>query len=439
MAQAEWRRRRETLFAKMAPGSAALFFAAPEVMRNSDTSWPYRQDSDFWYFAALNEPEAVLMLIKRDETRSETVLFNRTRDPQAEIWTGRRLGQQAAPEALGVDKAFPFAELPEQLPQWLNGLQTIYHAQGRYAYADTLVFAALEQLRQGERRNLRAPATLTDWRPWVHEMRLIKSPYEQTLLRRAGEISALAHNHVLQCCRPGMYEYQLEGEIQYLFSQHGARFPAYPTIVGGGENGCILHYTENAAPLRDGDLVLIDAGCEYQSYAGDITRTFPINGRFSPAQRAIYDLVLKAQRHAVARYRPGVTIRQVNDAVVRILTEGLVALGVLQGDVETLIEQKQWRAFYMHGLSHWLGLDVHDVGDYGGAQRDRPLEAGMVLTVEPGLYIAPDAAVPEAFRGIGVRIEDNLLITPQGNQNLTAQAVKDPDEIEALMAAARRS
>ncbi|NCI16998.1 Xaa-Pro aminopeptidase [Cronobacter muytjensii] len=438
MTQQEFLRRRQALLAKMAPASAALIFAAPQASRSADSEYPYRQSSDFWYFTGFNEPEAVLVLIKSDETHSHSVIFNRLRDKNAEIWFGRRLGQDAAPAKLGVDRALAFNEIDEQLYQLLNGLDVVYHAQGEYTYADTIVFAALDKLRRGSRQNLSAPATLTDWRPWVHEMRLFKSPEELAVMRRAGEISALAHTRAMQKCRPGMYEYQLEGEILHEFTRHGARFPSYNTIVGGGENGCILHYTENESQLRDGDLVLIDAGCEYHGYAGDITRTFPVNGKFTPAQRAVYDIVLESLETALRLFRPGTSIQDVTGDVVRVMVKGLIGLGILQGDVEQLVAENAHRPYFMHGLSHWLGLDVHDVGFYG-PDRSRILAPGMVITVEPGLYIAPDADVPEEYRGIGIRIEDDIVITETGNENLTASVVKSADDIEALMAAAQRS
>jgi len=438
MTPQEYRRRRQALLAKMAPASAALIFAAPEAPRSADSEYPYRQNSDFWYFTGFNEPEAVLLLIKSDENHNHSVLFNRVRDKNAEIWFGRRLGQDAAPDALGVDRALAFSEIDEQLYQLLNGLDVVYHAQGEYGYADTILFTALDKLRKGSRQNLTAPATLTDWRPWVHEMRLFKSDEELAVMRRAGEISALAHTRAMETCRAGMYEYHLEGEIHHEFNRHGARYPAYNTIVGSGENGCILHYTENESELRDGDLVLIDAGCEYRGYAGDITRTFPVSGKFTPAQRAVYDIVLASLETSLTLFRPGVSIQDVTGEVVRIMVTGLVDLGILHGEVETLIAENAHRPFFMHGLSHWLGLDVHDVGVYG-PDRSRPLEPGMVITVEPGLYIAPDADVPAQYRGIGIRIEDNILITANGNENLTGSVVKRADDIEALMAAARQS
>lgn len=434
-----FQQRRQALLAKMAPGSAALIFAAPEVTRSNDTEYPFRQNSDFWYFTGFNEPQALLVLIKSNETHNHSVLFNRVRDLTAEVWFGRRLGQDAAPAKLAVDRALPWDDIGDQLHLLLNGLDVVYHAQGEYAESDTLVFNALEKLRRGFRQNLSAPATVTDWRPWVHEMRLFKSPDEIEILRRAGKISALAHTRAMEKCRPGMFEYQLEGEILHEFSRHGARFPSYNTIVGSGENGCILHYTENESELRDGDLVLIDAGCEFHGYAGDITRTFPINGKFSQPQREIYDIVLASLYTALSLFRPGISIREVNDEVVRIMITGLVELGVLQGEVDALIAEDAHRQFYMHGLSHWMGLDVHDVGHYGTPSRDRILEPGMVLTIEPGLYIAPDADVPAEYRGIGIRIEDDIVITETGNENLTDSVVKDPEAIEALMAAAQRA
>ncbi|ERK12124.1 Xaa-Pro aminopeptidase [Serratia fonticola AU-P3(3)] len=437
MTQQEFHKRRQALLAQMAPASAAVIFAAPEATRSADSEYPYRQNSDFWYLTGFNEPEAVLILVKSDETHNHSVLFNRVRDLTAEIWFGRRLGQDAAPAKLGVDRALAFDEINDQLHLLLNGLDVVYHAQGQYAYADEILFGALDKLRKGFRQNLEAPATLTDYRPWLHDMRLFKSAEEVAVMRRAGEISAMAHTRAMEKCRPGMFEYQLEGEILHEFNRHGARYPSYNTIVGSGENGCILHYTENECAMRDGDLVLIDAGCEYRGYAGDITRTFPVNGKFSEPQREVYDIVLASINKALEMFKPGISIREVNDQVVRIMIAGLVELGVMKGDVEQLFAEQAHRQFFMHGLSHWLGLDVHDVGHYGSASRDRVLEPGMVLTVEPGLYIAPDADVPQEYRGIGIRIEDDILITQDGNENLTASVVKDADAIEALMAAAR--
>lgn len=432
----EFFHRRQRLLNNMAPASAALIFAAPQAVRNADNLYPYRQNSDFWYFTGFAEPQALLLLIKNAQGKCHTLLFNQPNDKTAEIWNGRRLGQQGALVTLQVDEALPFDETENQLYLKLNGLQTLYHSQGVYHFADEMVFRALDKLRHGVRQHLRAPATLTDWRPLVHEMRLIKSTAEIALMRQAGEISASAHIRAMQQCRAGLFEYHLEAEILHEFQRQGARWPAYATIVGSGENGCILHYTDNQSLLREGDLVLIDAGCEYQYYAGDITRTFPVSGKFTPAQRDVYEIVLEAMETALKLFVPGSSIQAVTQQVIRVMVHGLVKLGILQGEVNHLIAENHYRAFFMHGLSHWLGLDVHDAGDYG-VDRSRVLEPGMVLTVEPGLYIAPDAIVPAAYRGIGIRIEDNIVITEQGNENLTASVVKHPDQIEALMAAAR--
>ncbi|PHM49751.1 Xaa-Pro aminopeptidase [Xenorhabdus miraniensis] len=437
MTKQEYLSRRQALLSKMAPASAAIIFSAPPATRNSDSEYPYRQHSDFLYLTGFNEPEAVLILIKSDETHNHSVLFNRVRDLNAEIWSGRRLGQEAALEKLGVDRALPYDDLNEQLYLLLNGLEVVYHAQGEFEYADNIVFSALDKLRKNNRRNLSAPSAMVDWRPWLHEMRLFKSEAELEIMRKAGKISAQAHTRAMQVCRPDMFEYQLEAEIHHEFTYQGARYPAYNTIIGAGENACILHYSENERRMKDGDLVLIDAGCEYEGYAGDITRTFPVNGKFTRPQREIYDIVLEAINVSLELYKPGANIRGVTEQVVRIMVNGLVKLGIMHGEVEQLIETNAYRQFFMHGLSHWLGLDVHDVGNYG-VERDRILEPGMVLTVEPGLYIAPDADVPLEYRGIGIRIEDDIVITETGNENLTEHVVKDPDEIEALMAQAKQ-
>ncbi|OCG21669.1 Xaa-Pro aminopeptidase [Gilliamella sp. App2-1] len=422
--------RRERLLAQMVPNSIALFFAAPETARSNDTHYPYRQNSDFWYFTLFAEPEAVFAVVKQNDNTPRYVLFNRKKDALAETWTGYRLGQQAALGAIWVDKAHPFDEIETILPDLLNGKTAIYHADQQYAYADKIVDSAMRILRQGSRMNLSAPNSMIDWRPIVHEMRMFKSDFEIKILRQACEISAQAHVRAMQKCKPLMFEYQLEAEILHEFAWHGARFPSYNTIVGGGNNGCILHYENNSEQLKDGDLVLIDAGCEYQYYAGDITRTFPVNGQFSQAQREIYDIVLAAQYQAIQLFKPGTSIMEVNNHVVRTMVAGLIKLGIMHGDVETLIANKDYTAFYMHGLGHWLGIDVHDVG----SGRDRILAPGMVLTVEPGLYINQDADVPAQYKGIGIRIEDNILITETGNDVLTSNVPKDPYQIEQLMA-----
>ena len=421
--------RRNKLLAQMEPNSIALFFASPEVTRSNDTHYPYRQDSDFWYFTFFAEPEALLAVIKESDNQARYVLFNRKKDPLAETWTGYRLGQQAALEKICVDEAYLFDDINNLLPNLLNGKKVIYHADQLYEYADEIVKTTLHNLRQGVRNKFVVPNIMIDWRPIVHEMRMFKSDFEIAILRQACEISAKAHIRAMQKCQPSLYEYQLEAEILHEFAWYGARSPSYNTIVGGGNNGCILHYENNSDQLKDGDLVLIDAGCEYQYYAGDITRTFPINGKFNQSQREIYDIVLTAQYAAIKLLQPGTSISIVNQQIIRIMVEGLVKLGIMQGDIETLIANKAYMTFYMHGLGHWLGIDVHDVG----SDRDRILAPGMVLTVEPGLYINQEADVPERYKSIGIRIEDNILITDSGNEVLTAMVPKDPQQIEQLM------
>ncbi len=421
--------RRNKLLAQMEPNSIALFFASPEVTRSNDTHYPYRQDSDFWYFTFFAEPEALLVVIKESDNQARYILFNRKKDPLAETWTGYRLGQQAALEKICVDEAHLFDDIDNILPNLLNGKKVIYHADQLYEYADEIVKTTLHNLRQGVRNKFVVPNIMIDWRPIVHEMRMFKSDFEMAILRQACEISAKAHIRAMQKCQPSLYEYQLEAEILHEFAWYGARSPSYNTIVGGGNNGCILHYENNSDQLKDGDLVLIDAGCEYQYYAGDITRTFPINGKFNQSQREIYDIVLTAQYAAIKLLQPGTSISIVNQQIIRIMVEGLVKLGIMQGDIETLIANKAYMTFYMHGLGHWLGIDVHDVG----SDRDRILAPGMVLTVEPGLYINQEADVPERYKSIGIRIEDNILITDSGNEVLTAMVPKDPQQIEQLM------
>nr|WP_208293537.1 Xaa-Pro aminopeptidase [Zophobihabitans entericus] len=425
--------RRQQFINKMQLNSAAIFFAAPEQTRSNDTCYPYRQNSDFWYLTGFNEPEAALLLIK-SESGVKSILFNRVKDPLAETWTGYRLGQQAAVDTLCVDQAYPFDQITTVLPQHLNHLDAIYHADQQFDFADQILDCVLEILRKGLRQGYVAPTTIIDWRPTLHEMRLFKSPKEIEIMREAGKISAQGHIRAMKSCRVGQFEYHLEAEILHEFAKHGARFPSYNTIVGGGNNGCILHYENNSEQLKNNELVLIDAGCEYQHYAGDITRTFPVNGKFTPAQRQIYDIVLKSLYYALDNLKAGTSIKQVNDQVIRIMLEGLTKLGIVTGNLDTLVAEKAYLPFYMHGLGHWLGLDVHDVGDYKTATRDRMLEPGMVLTVEPGLYINKDADVPPQYRGIGIRIEDNILITQTGNDIFTADVPKDPSEIEKLMA-----
>ncbi|WP_462158926.1 Xaa-Pro aminopeptidase [Pseudoalteromonas sp. GB56] len=427
----EYLARQHQLLAQMKHNSVAVIPAAKEITRSRDTEFPFRQDSDFFYLTGFNEPDAMLVLIKGEEQKS--VIYVRAKDKTAEIWHGRRMGAEAAVTQLPVDEAYTLAELDQGLIDAVNQKSTLYFGQGVYKDIDEQIFTLLNTLRGAPKKGYRAPEVIRDVRTLVHEMRLFKSPAEQTIMRRAGEISADAHKRAMRFAKPGATEYQLEAELHHHYAMNGARYPAYGTIVGGGDNATILHYTENESPLKDGDLVLIDSGCELEGYAADITRTFPVNGTFSDAQKAVYNVVLKAQYAALDLVKPGNTLAQAAQVVNRVLTEGLIDLGLLEGNLEELLESQAYRAFYMHGLGHWLGLDVHDVGEYKQDEKDRPFEPGMVLTIEPGLYISEDAPVAEQYRGIGIRIEDDVLVTENGHENLTASVPKEIAEIEALM------
>ncbi|MBF0784641.1 Xaa-Pro aminopeptidase [Muribacter muris] len=426
--QAEFSARRQRLFEQMQDNTALIVFTETEKRRNSDCDYLFRPDSYFWYLTGFGEPQAALLLIKT-AGQCRSLLFLRPKDPLMETWNGRRLGVENAPTALAINEAFDIADIETVFAKKLANLTACYVAEGMQEWGDKIVSAAFTLAQNRDCQRL-------DWRPILSEMRLIKSENEVALLQQACQISALAHLRAMKTTRPNRYEMEIEGEIQYEFSRFGARFASYNQIVASGENACILHYNENDQILKDGDLLLIDAGAEFAMYAGDITRTIPINGKFNTAQREIYQLVLDAMKAAVKLLVPNSSIKVANDCAIRIMTEGLVRLGILNGDVDRLIEEKAYRQFYMHGLGHWLGLDVHDVGDYG-VERDRPLQIGMVLTVEPGLYIPSDADVPPQYKGIGVRIEDNLLITEYGNKNLTSAAPKEIAEIEAIMADSR--
>ncbi|HGO5822572.1 TPA: Xaa-Pro aminopeptidase [Mannheimia haemolytica] len=428
MPQEEFTARRERVFEQMQDNSALLVFTESEKRRNSDSEYLFRPDSYFWYLSGFAEPKSVVLLIKK-EGKTESTIFVRKKDPLMETWNGKRLGVENAPKTLQFNEAFDIEEIETVLAKKLENLTACYYALGLQEWGDKILFATFEKIKANRQK---VPTTLIDWQPMLSEMRLIKSELEIALIQQACHISSLAHIRAMKQARPNRYEWEIEGEIQHEFSRFGARFPAYNSIVAGGDNGCILHYNENDQVLKDGDLLLIDAGAEFAYYAGDITRTFPINGKFSEPQRELYELTLTMQKEAIKLLVPNSSIKAANDKAVQILTEGLVRLGILNGDVETLIEQKAYRQFYMHGLGHWLGLDVHDVGDYG-TERDCPLQIGMVLTVEPGIYIPKDADVPEQYKGIGIRIEDNLLITEYGNKNLTSGCPKEITDIEQIM------
>ena len=432
----EFARRRRALMAEMEENSIAILPAAPERTRNRDVEHPYRQDSDFWYLSGFPEPEAVMALIPGRE-HGEFVLFCRERDRAMEIWNGYRAGPEGAVEKFGADDAFPINDIDEILPGLIEGRDRVYYDMGRDPEFDRQVMSWVNSIRARVRTGAHPPGEFLALTHVLHDLRLYKSAGELKVMRRAGEIAAAAHVRAMRAVRPGMFEYQLEAEYLHEFMQHGARSPAYPSIVGGGANGCILHYIDNSEKLRDGDLVLVDAGCEYHSYASDITRTFPVNGRFSREQQALYEVVLAAQYAAIEAVRPGNHWNAFHEASVQVLTQGLVDLGLLKGGVAELIETEAYRPFYMHRTGHWLGLDVHDVGDYKVDDQWRVLEPGMVLTVEPGLYVAPDdTSVDARWRGIGIRIEDDLAVTRDGHEILTGDVPKEVADIHVLMSKA---
>ncbi|MBN6067143.1 Xaa-Pro aminopeptidase [Aggregatibacter actinomycetemcomitans] len=420
----EFAQRRAKVFEQMQENSLFLVFSDIERRRNDGCDYPFRQDSYFWYLTGFNEPNAALLL-RKQQGEQQAMIFLRPSDKLLEIWNGRRLGVENAPQTLLVDSAYAIEEFVPQFKNLAQKQTALYYAPKQQPWGDALLDQSAVEF-----------SGVFNWKHMLGEMRLFKSENEIALMQQAGQISALAHIKAMQQTRPNRLEYEVESDILHEFNRFGARYPSYNSIVAGGENACILHYSENNMPLRDGDLVLIDAGCEFAMYAGDITRTFPVNGKFSEAQKAVYEIVLQAQKRAIELLVPGSSIAKVNEAVIRIKTEGLVRLGILKGDVDELIEQKAYREFYMHGLGHWLGLDVHDVGEYG-ENRSRTLEPGMVITVEPGLYLSKEADIPEQYKGIGIRIEDDLLITDYGNKNLTSAVPKEIADIEKLMADAR--
>lgn len=439
ISQREFAERRERLAAQLPVNSVAVVPSAQQQHRNSDVESPFRQDSDFYYLSGFDEPDALVLIAKSKSVVTYT-LFCQPRDPEMEIWNGYRAGPEGVLVDYLVDKSFSILEVDERLPELLDGIESVYLCMGTSYQTEVRVESWLKSMRKKRRQGLRVPSRLVELSPVLHEMRLFKSAQEINAMRAAGEISAQAHVRAMQVCRPGLMEYQLEAEIMYHFMQHGCRLPAYSSIVGGGKNACVLHYISNNAVLREGDLVLIDAGCEMEYYAGDITRTFPVNGRFSEAQRALYELVLKAQLACLAAIKPGILWEDTHDISVSVITEGLVELGILKGKPQELIDCGAYKSFYMHRLGHWLGLDVHDVGDYKVEGEWRPLEPGMVMTVEPGIYIASDnESVDARWRGIGIRIEDDVLITADGCEVLTASVPKTVEDIEALMIAARHA
>jgi len=435
--KSEYARRRKTLMEQMGPDSIAILPAAPMYIRNRDVEHVYRQDSDFQYLSGFTEPEAVIALIPGRE-HGEYVLFCRERDPERELWDGLRAGQDGAVRDYGADDAFPIGDIDDILPGLIEGRERVYYAIGSNESFDHRLMEWIKTIRSKARQGAQPPSEFVALDHLLHDLRLYKSAAEVKVMQAAAEISARAHVRAMQAARPGLFEYHLEAELDYEFRKGGAKMPAYGSIVASGRNACILHYRENDQLLKDGDLVLIDAGCEIDCYASDITRTFPVNGRFSAEQKAIYELVLAANEEAFKHIAPGRHWNEAHEATVRVITAGLVELGLLQGEVDALIASEAYKPFYMHRAGHWLGMDVHDVGDYkvGGVWRE--LEPGMCMTVEPGIYIAADNQnVERRWRGIGVRIEDDVVVTKTGCQVLTGGVPKRVEEIEALMAAVR--
>lgn len=421
--------------AQMEPNSIAIVPSSREQVRSRDTEFPFRQDSDFYYLCGFTEPDSVLVLIP-GRKHGQFVMFCRDRDLSMELWHGFRAGPEGACENFSADDAFPIGDIDEILPGLIEGRDRVYYSMGRSTEFDQQIMVWVNQIRSKEAFGAVPPGEFTDLDHMLHDQRLVKSAAEQRLMRRAGEITAQAHIRAIRHCRPGMLEYQLEAEILHEFASNGARYPAYNSIVGSGDNACVMHYIENASKMRSGDLVLIDAGCEFEYYAADVTRTFPVGGTYSKEQRAVYEVVLAGQLAAIDAIKPGNHWNQPHDASVHVITEGLVKLGLLKGSVKKLIESEAYRSFYMHKAGHWLGLDVHDVGDYRVADEWRMLEPGMVMTVEPGIYISPDnTEVAKKWRGIGIRIEDDVIVTATGNEVITSGVPKTVEEIEALMAA----
>jgi Xaa-Pro aminopeptidase len=438
--------RRQQLLAQMQAhgGGIAILPTAQEMTRNSDNTFPFRHDSYFYYLSGFTEPEALIVLIANG-SEQRSILFCREKDLEREIWDGFRYGPAAAQAQFGFDAAYPIEALASEMPTLLADSKTLFHSSGADAQLDIQLQHWMEALRAKARSGVTVPGKTLDLRQLLDEMRLFKDASEIALMQTAASISGAAHARAMRCARPGMHEYELEAELLHEFRRQGSQAPAYGSIVAAGANACILHYQSNAARIKDGDLILIDAGCEFDSYASDITRTFPANGKFSPAQKTLYELVLTAQAAALACARPGAGYMEGHHAAVRVLTQGMLETGLLDknlvGNLDDAIASMAYRQFYMHGTGHWIGLDVHDVGDYRevhkvGTERPyRKLQAGMVFTIEPGIYVRPQVGVPEQYWNLGIRIEDDILITAEGHLNLSRDTPKSVAEIEALMQA----
>ncbi len=433
MEKREFARRRKRLMDMVDSGAIIIQPNAPERIRNRDVYYPFRADSDFYYLSGFPEPESLLVLVP-DRPQGEFLLFCREKDEEAETWHGRRAGLEGACEEYGADDAFPITDLDDILPGLLENKERIYYTMGRYAEFDQRLMTWINRVTSKGRAGVHAPDQFVSLGHIVHEMRLFKSSQELKAMRRAATIAAEAHRAAMEVTRPGMREYQVEAELLRCFMHHGARAPAYPSIVGSGANSCILHYTENSEAMKDGDVLLIDAGAEYDSYASDVTRTFPVNGEFSETQRLVYEVVLEAQAAAIAEVRPGNSWNEPHEAAIETITRGLIDLGILKGRLRKLIDAEAYRPYYMHKTGHWLGMDVHDVGDYKLGDEWRTFEPGMVTTIEPGLYLAAGLKdLGKQWWNIGVRIEDDVLVTETGHEVLTIEAPKSVEDVEAAM------
>ncbi|MFI3123526.1 MAG: Xaa-Pro aminopeptidase [Methylococcales bacterium] len=438
MKQSEFKKRRKLLMQRVGKGNIALISSADVRIRNRDVDYPFRQDSDFYYLTGFNEPDALAVFIPGRE-QGEYILFCREFDKKKALWEGAHSGLEGATKHYAADDSFPIDDVDEILSGMLENQNKVFYPMGRDSDLDHSLQAWIKHIRSQSRSGVVAPAEIASIEPILHEMRLFKSSAELELMRRAANVTAQAHVKAMQLCKAGRYEYQIEADIVHHFMQAGLRAVAYPSIVAGGKNACVLHYTANSDKLKNGDLLLIDAGAECDHYAADITRTFPISGKFTEPQAQLYQLVLDAQLAAIEQLQPNTPWNAAHDASVEVMTKGLVKLGLLKGSVKKLIKDEKYKQFYMHRIGHWLGMDVHDVGDYKLNQEWRTLQAGMVLTVEPGLYISENCkTVDTKWRGIGIRIEDDVLITKTGHEILTDGVPKTIVDIEALMARNQR-
>lgn len=433
--QAEYRQRRQQLMAKLGNGTA-IFRSAPMAVMHNDVEYAFRQDSDFFYLTGFNEPEAVAVLAPHHQEH-QFVLFVQPKERDKEVWTGYRCGVEKAKEIFGADEAYPIAEMDEKLPQYLEKADRIYYHLGRDRAFNETILKHWQRLMATYPKRGTGPIAIEDSGPILHAMRQVKSPAELELMRKAAVISVEAHNQAREMAAPGRYEYEVQAEMERIFRLQGGMGPAYPSIVASGSNACVLHYIENNRQMQDNELLLIDAGCAYGYYNADITRTFPVGGKFTPEQKALYEIVLEAQLQAIAQVQPGNPYNQFHDTAVRVITEGLVELGILKGEIDKLIEEEKYKPFYMHRTGHWLGLDVHDVGVYQHGESPQLLQPGQVLTVEPGLYIVPETKPAEdqpevdpRWSGIGIRIEDDVLVTSTGHEVLTVGVPKLVEELK---------